>query len=55
MLEIAISNSDRLVRLVNDILDLERIGSGKAERMDFEESCKLAYKRGSYGYAFFDD
>ena len=31
MLEIAISNSDRLVRLVNDILDLERIGSGKAE------------------------
>ncbi len=31
MLEIAISNSDRLVRLVNDILDLERIGSGKTE------------------------
>src|SRR5580698_4156066 len=31
MLEIAISNSDRLVRLVNDILDLERIGSGKAD------------------------
>jgi two-component system, OmpR family, sensor histidine kinase VicK len=31
MLEIAISNTDRLVRLVNDILDLERIGSGKAE------------------------
>jgi two-component system sensor histidine kinase VicK len=31
MLDIAISNSDRLVRLVNDILDLERIGSGKAE------------------------
>jgi PAS domain S-box-containing protein len=31
MLEIAISNSDRLVRLVNDILDLERISSGKAE------------------------
>jgi two-component system sensor histidine kinase VicK len=31
MLEIAISNSDRLVRLVNDILDLERISSGKSE------------------------
>lgn len=26
-----IGNTDRLVRLVNDILDLERIGSGKAE------------------------
>jgi len=31
MLEIAIGNTDRLVRLVNDILDLERIGSGKTE------------------------
>ncbi len=31
MLEIAICNTDRLVRLVNDILDLERIGSGKAQ------------------------
>jgi two-component system, OmpR family, sensor histidine kinase VicK len=31
MLEIAISNADRLVRLVNDILDLERVSSGKAE------------------------
>ncbi len=31
MLEMAIGNTDRLVRLVNDILDLERIGSGKAE------------------------
>jgi PAS domain S-box-containing protein len=31
MLDIAISNSDRLIRLVNDILDLERIGSGKDE------------------------
>jgi signal transduction histidine kinase len=31
MLEIAISNSDRLVRLVNDILDLERIASGKTQ------------------------
>lgn len=31
MLEIAIHNTDRLVRLVNDILDLERISSGKSE------------------------
>lgn len=31
MLHIAIGNTDRLVRLVNDILELERIGSGKAE------------------------
>lgn len=29
MLEIAITDSDRLVRLVNDILDLERLDSGK--------------------------
>jgi PAS domain S-box-containing protein len=29
MLTIATSNADRLVRLTNDILDLERIGSGK--------------------------
>ncbi len=31
MLGIATGNTDRLVRLVNDILELERIGSGKAE------------------------
>ena len=31
MLEIAVANTDRLVRLINDILDLERIGSGKVE------------------------
>ncbi len=31
MLEIAVGNTDRLVRLVNDILELERINSGKAE------------------------
>ena len=31
MLGIATGNTDRLVRLVNDILDFERIGSGKAE------------------------
>ncbi len=31
MMEIAVDNTERLVRLVNDILDLERIGSGKAQ------------------------
>jgi len=29
MLDIAVSNTDRLVRLINDILDLERMESGK--------------------------
>lgn len=31
MMDIAVESTDRLVRLVNDILDLERIGSGKAD------------------------
>lgn len=31
MLEIAVTNTDRLVRLINDILDLERISSGQVE------------------------
>ncbi len=31
MMDIAVGNTDRLVRLVNDILDLERIGSGKSQ------------------------
>jgi PAS domain S-box-containing protein len=30
MLQVALNNSDRLVRLVNDILELERLSSGKA-------------------------
>jgi PAS domain S-box-containing protein len=31
MLDIAIGNTDRLVRLINDILDLERMDSGRVE------------------------
>ena len=30
LLRIAVNNSDRLVRLINDILDLERMQSGRA-------------------------
>jgi PAS domain S-box-containing protein len=40
MLEIAVSNTDRLVRLINDILDLERLESGK---MNMEkQTCNAA-------------
>jgi len=31
MLEIAVTNTDRLVRLINNILDLERMAAGRAE------------------------
>jgi PAS domain S-box-containing protein len=31
MLDIAVNNTDRLVRLINDILDVERIDAGKSE------------------------
>ncbi|MDH4074716.1 MAG: ATP-binding protein [Acidimicrobiia bacterium] len=31
MLDLAVSNTDRLVRLINDILDIERMESGKAD------------------------
>lgn len=39
MLQIALNNSERLVRLVNDILDLERLESGKVELI--RESCDV--------------
>ncbi len=45
MMEIAIGNTDRLVRLVNDILDLERIGSGKAELHFAQTSVDDLFKR----------
>ncbi|MEX0269668.1 PAS domain S-box protein [Leptolyngbyaceae cyanobacterium UHCC 1019] len=40
MLKIALNNSDRLVRLVNDILDLERLESGKVQLV--MEHCQVA-------------
>ncbi|HEY4010768.1 MAG TPA: PAS domain S-box protein [Acidobacteriaceae bacterium] len=45
MMEIAIGNTDRLVRLVNDILDLERIGSGKAELHFAQTSVEDLFRR----------
>lgn len=40
MLQIAINNSDRLVRLVNDILDLERLGSSNVKLL--MQPCQVA-------------
>ncbi|MFQ4141591.1 PAS domain S-box protein [Chlorogloeopsis sp. ULAP02] len=40
LLQIALNNSDRLVRLVNDILDLERLESGKVKLV--MEACEVA-------------
>ena len=46
LLRIAVTNSDRLVRLINDILDLERMQSGRApltyRTCDLEELAKQA-------------
>jgi len=46
MLEIAVANTDRLVRLINDILDIERVESGKVEltrgRIDAQTVVNLA-------------
>ncbi|MEH1825398.1 MAG: ATP-binding protein [Nostoc sp.] len=40
MLEIAFDNTNRLVRLINDILDIERINSGKATM--YKQTCNAA-------------
>ncbi|MFB2834070.1 PAS domain S-box protein [Floridanema evergladense] len=40
MLEIAVNNTDRLVRLVNDILDLQRLDSGKMPLV--KEICQVS-------------
>ncbi|WP_330936804.1 hypothetical protein [Cylindrospermopsis raciborskii] len=35
MLKIAVSNSERLLRLVNNILNLEMLDSGKIKQLEF--------------------
>ncbi len=45
MLEIAIGNTDRLIRLVNDILDIERISSGNSELHAVMFSAKAMMER----------
>lgn len=45
MLNIAVDSTDRLVRLVNDILDLERIGSGKADMHFAQCSLETLFER----------
>jgi PAS domain S-box-containing protein len=45
MIEIAHKNSDRLVRLINDILDIEKIASGKMDfRMESLEVMSLVHQ-----------
>ena len=40
MLEIAVSNTDRLIRLLNDILDIEKLDSGKIEMRPIQCSAR---------------
>ena len=47
MLEMAIGNTDRLIKLVNDILDIERIGSGNAELHSMMCSAEALLERAS--------
>lgn len=46
MLDIAVSNTDRLVRLINDILDIERMESGRVT-MQRQEIAVLEVMRGA--------
>ncbi|QQE63518.1 two-component sensor histidine kinase [Leptolyngbya sp. BL0902] len=41
MLDVSLVNTDRLIRLVNDILDLERLASGKAKLV--QERCDITH------------
>ena len=45
MLDIAIGNTDRLIKLVNDILDIERISSGSAELHSIQCSARELLER----------
>jgi signal transduction histidine kinase len=45
MLNVAVGNTDRLIRLVNDFLDIERISSGNAELHSTTVSAKYLFDR----------
>jgi PAS domain S-box-containing protein len=49
MLAIAVSNTDRLVRLINDILDLERIESGKVELLQTQVDATVVMQQALEG------
>jgi PAS domain S-box-containing protein len=45
MLNVAVGNTDRLIRLVNDFLDIERISSGNAELHSIVISAQYLFER----------
>ncbi len=45
MLNVAVGNTDRLIRLVNDFLDIERISSGNAELHSTTVSAQYLFER----------
>jgi signal transduction histidine kinase len=45
MLNVALGNTDRLIRLVNDFLDIERISSGNAELHSTNVSAQSLFER----------
>lgn len=45
MLSVAVGNTDRLIRLVNDFLDIERISSGNAELHSTTVSAQYLFER----------
>ncbi|MDQ3677931.1 MAG: PAS domain S-box protein [Actinomycetota bacterium] len=51
MVEIAVQNTDRLVRLINDILDIERIGSGTIDMHPQRCSAMELIERAAEGIA----
>ena len=53
MVEIAVDNTDRLVRLINDILDIERIDSGKIHMRKQETDAEELVGRSVEGLAQF--
>jgi PAS domain S-box-containing protein len=49
MLDIAVANTDRLVRLINNILDLERMADGKAELTRAPVDAEVILKQATEG------